>query len=612
MLYYKIAVFNSPLEPLTYYSEKKIELFSVVDILLNGKEKKGVVLEETIKPDFETISVLNVTDFYYKPFQNDFAKFISNYYICSLGEAYNLITPFKKVYLKKDDVKISTDIQLSSKQQEAYEFVKKENISLLFGDTGSGKTEIYLKLFEDVINKGGRCLFLLPEISLTPQMEARLKKHFGESVVLWHSKLTKKQREKNLQALYNNNAKIIAGARSALFLPLDDIKIIVVDEEHDDSYKSSKNPRYNAKDLAVYLAKLLDIKVVLGSATPSLNSYVKFPHFRLKEAYIKTDKRFIYEKGYESLSENILNLLEDTVKKGEQAIVFVPTRANFKHLVCKDCGYNFKCEFCNVSMSLHIKQNALKCHYCGYAVKIPKRCFECSSENLATNRIGTAEVVKNLQQIFPSFNIEQFDRDTITTNAKLKKALKRFNDKETDILVGTQMLSKGHDYKDVTLAVVLGIDNLLNMPNFLARTKALSSLIQIAGRSGRKKDATVYIQTLNEEFFKRFINKFEDFLEEEKFYRQDLYPPFKKLARVLIAHKKSETAKKEMEKILQLLENFKDVEVVGFGECGINRIAGRYRFEVLLRSEKPKPLLTACRYIKSPLTQIDIDPVEFI
>jgi primosomal protein N' (replication factor Y) len=512
---------------------------------------------------------------------------------------------------EKRDATLSSSIKLSPKQEKALAFLQERKVSLLFGDTGSGKTEIYMKEFEQMIKQGKRSIFLMPEISLTPQMGLRLREHFGESVVIWHSKLTPKQKNEAQRKIQSGEAKIIAGPRSALFLPIRDLGLIVVDEEHDDSYKSSSRPRYNARDLAIYMGKLYGVRVVLGSATPSLSSYVKFPHVRLKGGHTQTHKTFIYEKSPETLSPLILQNLHQTLQAQEQSIVFLPTRANFKYLICGDCGHTYECVFCSVGMSLHQNIRALKCHYCNFTQAIPQLCSECHSPNLTSSRLGTAEAVKNIAEAFPNVVVEQFDRDVITTANKLKKALQRFNDKEIDILVGTQMLSKGHDYHGVTLAVVLGMDNMLMMSDYRSREKALSSLIQVAGRSGRVRDARVIVQSFHEEFFSAYVENYEAFLEEEKEFRKELYPPYKKLCRVLFADKNATKAADAMRKMHENLLAFGLVEIVGFGKCALERVANKYRYEILLRSDKSTDLIKALRACRVPLAEIDMDPIEF-
>jgi len=613
LYYYRVSIIASPLEALTYKSTVKIALYTEVSVSLNNRQKSAVVIEECEKPAFDTLEINEVENFSYSQQQYKLASFISSYYITSLGDAFSIMLPYDKSYslLKTKDEQRESQIVLSHQQKSALEFLQQHQVSLLFGDTGSGKTEIYMKYFESIIAEGKRALFLMPEISLTPQMTKRLEEHFSSSFVMWHSKLTPLQKKKALQKIYSGEAKIIAGARSALFLPITGLALIVVDEEHDDSYKSSSRPRYNARDIAIYMGKLYNIPVVLGSATPSLSSYVKFPHIRLKGGYFQSNKEFLYERSSEALTPLIIENLTQTFKNNEQSIVFLPTRANFKYLICGDCGHIFRCAFCSVGMSLHQKQHALKCHYCNFTQAIPQICPECRSANLLSSRLGTAQAVENIREFLPDAKVEQFDRDTITTASKLKKALERFNNKESDILVGTQMLSKGHDYHDVTLAVVLGMDNMLNMPDYRSREKALASLIQVAGRSGRAKDAKVIVQTFNEEFFNSYYGKYEAFLEDEKLFRTELYPPFKKLCRILFAHKNGIKAQEAMYAMEAKLRKCSDVEIVGAKKCAIEKVANKYRFEILLRADKSTAIIKAVRASMVPLAEVDMDPIEF-
>ncbi len=608
--YYLVAIFGSPLEPLTYHSNEVVEIGVEVKVSLRNRAHFGFIVKEVQEPSFQT-QPLEKTSFYFDLKQQKLIEFISTYYVCSLGEAAKLLMPFSSKHQNSPIPQNIEKISLSTKQQEALEFLKQHPISLLFGDTGSGKTEIYMSYFEEVVQEGKQVIFLMPEIALTPQMQKRLEYYFKDEVVMWHSKLTPKQKKIAQEKIYNSQVKIVAGPRSALFLPLQNLGLIVVDEEHDDSYKSASRPRYHARDLAIYLAKLHNIPVVLGSATPSLSSYVKFPYFRLRGGHTLTQRDFIYEKSLDELSPFILQTLQETVQKKEQSIVFLPTRANFKYLICKDCGASVECKYCSIAMSVHQKSNMLKCHYCNYTQPIIQQCQKCGSPSLISSRIGTAQALIELQENLKDATIEQFDKDSISTNAKLKKLLKRFNAKEIDILVGTQMLSKGHDYENVTLAVVLGMDNILNINDYRSREKALSMLLQVAGRSGRKKDAKVIVQTLNEEFFEEYLDDYEKFLQDEKEYRVGLYPPYKKLCRVLFSHKNEQKAKQQMQQMQQNLQQFSEVEVVGAGACAIAKVANKFRFEILLRSNKTTEILKALYATKTPLAEIDIDPVEF-
>jgi primosomal protein N' (replication factor Y) len=451
----------------------------------------------------------------------------------------------------------------------------------------------------------------MPEISLTPQMQIRLEEHFGDKVVMWHSKVTKPQKRKLLERIYDGSAKIIAGARSALFLPVKELGLIVVDEEHDDSYKSSARPRYHARDMAIYMGQLHKVPVVLGSATPSMGSYAKFPHYRLKGGHFSSQRAFRFESSREEITATVEESIVLTKAKGEQAMLFIPTRANFKYLICEACGHTHSCPYCSVGMSVHRKSNAIKCHYCNFSERIPSKCTECGHDMLTSNRLGTAEAVHFFEETHPDIRVGQFDRDAVSTQNKLKKLLKSFNAKEIDLLIGTQMLSKGHDYHDVTFAAILGLDNQLNMSDYRAREKALSLLIQIAGRSGRKKAANVLVQSYNREFFEPYINNYEQFLEDEKIFRQGLYPPYKKLARILFAHKNAQKAEEAMLIMVENLRRFEDVEIIGYGQAQIEKIANKYRYQILLRGDKSTSLIKAIKASRVDLAEIDMDPIEF-
>ena len=611
MFFYETSLLNIPLETFTYRSKTSLLSGQLITVPLQNRSVKATVLAEIDAPAFETEEILQIDEYVYDETQRRFAEFIATYYFCSFGEALGLFVPFS---LEKNDRKnwsMKQPIVLSDRQEKAFAFLKRHPVGLLFGDTGSGKTEIYMKYFEETLLEGKRALFLMPEISLTPQMERRLEAHFGGAVVMWHSKLTKVRKAKVLEKIRSGEAGIIAGPRSALFLPIADLGLIVVDEEHDDSYKSSSRPRYHARDMAIYYGNLLGIPVVLGSATPSLTSYVKFPHVRLKGGHFKSERVFEFEAHAEELTPKIEQAILQTVAHKEQAMLFLPTRANFKYLICNTCGYTYECPYCSVGMSVHRYRNQVRCHYCGYAEPIPQHCPECKTGDLVSSRLGTAEAMAFFQQNHPQLRVAQFDRDNITTQKKLEALLRAFNEHEIDLLIGTQMLSKGHDYHAVTLAVVLGLDNLLSLSDYRARERALSLLLQIAGRSGRKHAAKVIVQTFNAEFFAAYIDRYEAFLDEEKIFREGMYPPYKKLCRVLFAHKNWEKAEAAMRQMEQGLKPFPSVEIVGAGKAPIEKIAGKYRYQILLRADKSTDLIRALKAAKVPLAEIDIDPVEF-
>ncbi len=610
MNYYEIAVLRSPLSPLTYQSSIELSLGDIVEITLQNRKKiqYGVVVKEVEKPSFKCKDIVSTTQLFLDTRMLETAKFISTYYVCSLGHSLALFTPFQKDITKAEELaKIESDIELSSAQQKAYEFISKHDAALLFANTGSGKTEIYIQAMLKQIADEKQSLFLLPEISLTPQMEKRLKKVFGTSIAIWHSKVTKSKKEKITKGLQDGSIKVVAGARSALFLPFKDLGLIVVDEEHDESYKSEQTPRYNAKDLSLFIGKKFGIKVLLGSATPSLASYNKIPNFRLKETFFDTKKLFTFDESKLGINEIIIDKIRATVANGNQVIIFLPTRANFKYQVCSDCGKAVECPYCSVSMSLHKNSLALKCHYCGYTQAIPNQCPSCKIGIVKNFRIGTAEVEDHLKFTFKDKIVKRFDRDEISTQKKLESILKEFNDGEVDILVGTQMLSKGHDYHNVKLAVILGIDSVLNMSNFKAREKALSLLLQIAGRSGRNGMGEVLIQSQNKEFFEEYLDDYERFIKDELEFRQGMYPPFTRLAKASFSHQNGIKAKEEMERYFMHLKDIEDIQILSAGEAHIFKVANKYRYEILFRSTNVNRLINVLHSIDSPLVTIDMD-----
>ena len=614
MNYYELAILKSPLQNLTYESEEIIENGSLVEVILAKRKNSNlaVVIKKVDKPDFKCSTILSIKDEFYTDFMLEIADFVSKYYICSMGFALSLFQAFNKnIVYENSSIEYKKEITLSSFQQEAKDFLDSKKQALLFAKTGAGKTEIYIKTIKEILKQGKQAVFLMPEISLTPQMEKRLEEVFDSSVAIWHSKVTAKRKKEILNKLQNGDIKLIAGARSALFLPYNNLGLIIVDEEHDNSYKSDTTPRYNAKDLAIFIAKKFDLRLILGSATPSINSFYKIPYFELDKTFYETKKSYIFENSSQNISEKTINLIKKSIENKNQTIVFLPTRANFKHQICFDCGKSVECPFCSVSMSLHKNDLALKCHYCGFAQKIPEFCPSCKTGIVRNHRVGTAEIEELLKNEFPNSIIKRFDKDSVNSEKSLKKILDEFNENKIDVLVGTQMLSKGHDYHNVKLAVVLGMDSLLNMSSYKARENALSLLLQISGRSGRNGFGEVVIETKNEEFFKYYLEEsnYKEFLKSELEFRKDLYPPFVKLARVVLSSTNGLKIKEELNEIVKDLKNNKDIEVVGFGECAIFKIANKYRYEVIIRSKEVKAILNALHYLKSSNISIDMDTI---
>ena len=615
MNYYEVAIVGYFLDALTYESEKELEIHSEVLVELGKKgEVKGIVLKKVDKPAFDTKPILQSTNRLLSKSQSELAEFISSYYTCKLGFVLGSFEPAKPYTTKQTQILNAPN--LSDKQREAFEFAKKNDTSLLFADTGSGKTEIYISLIKEYLEKGEQCLLLMPEIALTPQMQRRLSLYFKDKFIMWHSKISKAQKQKALQSLENGDILLVAGARSALFLPFCKLALIIVDEEHDNSYKASDNPRLNARDLALFLGSKMRIKVLLGSATPSVTSFYRQKHFRLKGTFFESKKEFIYDESELSLSSTVLREIRASLRAKKQAIIFLPTRANFRQILCQSCGTSIQCPFCSVAMSLHKDKNALKCHYCGFLSEIPTQCPNCAGFMLEARKIGTSELCERLQNElvgeFKDIKIAKFDSDTTTTQKKLVGILQDFNEQKIDILVGTSMLAKGHDYHSVDLSVILGLDEYLWRANFRAREETLSLAMQVAGRAGRKGVGRVLIQSRQKEFWQRYIKDYEAFLRDELEFRKGLYPPFARLLRLIIEDKNQQKASKLCQKLGAEFKRLKSVEVVGFGACGIEFMQNKFRFYILLRAKTHAPLLRVANYaLAFKEITADIDPIEF-
>ena len=615
MNYYKVSLLRSSAPELTYSSELTIEVGSIVTIALKSTQKSAVVVQEVEKPTFETFEIITILSTYYNSNQIEIAKFIAQYYFSSFSEAISLFIPYRRVgfLTHQKDVNKHNNIilKLSPKQNEVYKKLLKKDKALLFGVTGSGKTEIFIALMAKMLEEKKTCIFLMPEISLTPQMEKRLKVYFDDSVAMWHSKLTKKRKDSILKGIEDGTVQIVAGARSALFVPLQNLGLIVVDEEHDDSYKANSRPRYNARDIAILIGQKLGAKVLLASATPSISSYYKYDVIKLEKPYILTKKNYRFIVG-DSINSTILSSVNRHYKNGDQSLVFLPIRGNFKYLYCESCGKTHLCPYCSVGMALHRKYRHLKCHYCNFTEAIVDSCTKCGHTPLKSNRMGTVEAIEVIEDAIEGIKIEQFDKDSITTAKKLKDALKRFESKESQVLLGTQMLSKGHDYANITLSIIMGLDHILGLADYRARQRAVSLLFQIAGRSGRAKESEVIVQTGDAEFFKTYLNNYEDFIKDElEFLKIAEYPPFVSLARILVAHKDEKKAGKITLDTVTKLKEFQNIEIVGHGKAPVEKIANKFRFNILLKSKQRVELLKALHSVNCREIEIDMDPVEF-
>ncbi|MDR2905024.1 MAG: primosomal protein N' [Helicobacteraceae bacterium] len=612
MFYYEAAILGHKLPPLTYEYDREIAIGAKALLPLNNFTREAIILRRVEKPEFNCKKILEISDEFIDEKYIKTAIFLADYYLCHIGEILTLFFARKNVELEA--IRVATQIELSDAQKEALKFIDQNAAALLFGDTGSGKSEIYMKLFERVLNENKTALFLMPEISLTPQIEKRLTAHFGDLIAIWHSKVTPAKKRAILGAIESGKIRIVAGARSALFLPLKNLGAIVVDEEHDESYKSTHTPKINARDAAIVLAKTLEIPCVLGSATPSATSFARFPYFRLKGQFFKEGRRS-YEfvaRADDSLAPQSIAALKEAIAAKKQAIVFLPTRANFKYLLCRECGKASGCPFCAIAMSLHRNEGRLVCHYCGFAARVPKRCEFCGGE-LESKRHGTAEIAELIRAEIPQAKVSQFDRDAIKSDAALRKVLEAFNDQEIDILVGTQMLSKGHNYHGVALAIAIGLDHILAQADYRGRERAAALLTQLSGRAGRSGEAKVVVQSCNKAEFEPFLEDYEAFLRREiaeRGERGGLYPPHTRLLRALIARgDQGEALALAANLAARVKAEFAEVEVIGSGECGIAKIKTKFRAHILMRSKSARALIAVGRFL-AEFADMEIDPLS--
>ena len=617
--YYNLALIGRKSPILSYCCDTPLERGEVVSVPLKSSLVSAVVLHECEKPSFETKPVSERLFTCLTPLQQNLAHFIASYYLCSLGESLQLFVPIASslAFLPQ----FATTLKpLSSAQSRVFESIRDAPKALLFGQTGSGKTEVYFHLIADVLAHGKQALLLMPEISLTPQMEERLRDAFGDCVGIWHSKIAQKKRAEIVQKIQDGEILILAGARSAMFLPLSRLGLVVVDEEHDDAYKSQSTPLYHARDLALWLGTQ-GIQTLLGSATPSASSYHKLRDnlHTLPRFFEGASREIAFVIGCDEPMSTTLDALQQTLDKKEQAIFFLPTRANYKYIICTHCAHTLHCPQCDLTLSYHQKEAKISCHHCQYSAPIPSHCPHCGDE-LLLRRIGTSELQTRLQELFPAHTIGRLDKDSTSTPKKLHAILHDFNAGKIDVLIGTQMIAKGHDYHNVGLVVVLGIDYLLRSEDYRARERVIALLVQLCGRSGRKHKGRVIVQTGEAHFFGAYLHDYVRFLDDELALRGADYPPFARLAMVHIEHKNLRDCTKIFNQTLRFLEhNAHGVAILGAGQCPVERLANTWRFFVLLSHASAKALHALLHALLCfagehkilAALSVDIDPVAF-
>ncbi len=534
---------------------------------------------------------------------------------------------------------------MTAEQKKAFSEIQKavENgkfkTFLLHGVTGSGKTEVYLKTIEEVLRNGGQALVMVPEISLTPQLVQRFKSRFGGAVTVMHSGLSEGERFDSWRRIKSGEAKIVIGARSAIFAPFSNLGLIVVDEEHERSYKQEeKQPCYNARDLAVVLGRMLDRPVILGSATPSLETYQnavsgKFRYLsmplRIEGSLLPEVELVRPEKTV--FSRRLKKALIENNETGGKAILFLNRRGFSTVLVCDGCNGALSCPNCSVSLTYHKKGNAVKCHYCGMDEKFESRCRSCGGLFKRLG-MGTQTIEAEVKKILPSATVARMDSDSSGGKKNLLELYGKLERETIDVLVGTQMVAKGHDLPGVTFVGVISADMSLTIPDFRSGEVTFQTLTQVAGRAGRgKSPGRVLIQTSKESHpaIKYAVDHDAvSFLESEMEVRKiNGWPPFSRVAALRFSGTDEKKVRLITEQIhslaVETARNLKSggVEIVGYSECPINKIKNRFRWHIIMKSESPSLLRGVSKALKKeaervmpPKTKmvVDIDPVNFL
>ena len=516
--------------------------------------------------------------------------------------------------------------ELNLWQKRAIKRISEGGSFLLFGVTGSGKTAVYLELIRMSLSAGKNVLILVPEIALTPQLYTRLKRALDEPIALLHSGLSSSERWEELKLISLGKARVVLGVRSAVFSPLKDLGLIIVDEEHDSSYKAQEGPfRYNARDMALMRGKLEGATVVLGSATPSVESFYNAQRGKLTLVELPVRVRgslpqveivdLRQEKGF--LSCHLLEALKECLSSNGQALLFLNRRGYAPVILCRECGEVLKCRYCSVSLTYHASKGILLCHYCGFSLKAPQVCFNCGSKRVFPIGFGTERVVEELKVLFPNKKIVRMDSDSIRGRRQYELTLRALQEGEIDILVGTQMVVKGHHFPRIKLVGILLADLPLNLPDFRSAERTFQLLTQAAGRAGRGEGkGRVIVQTFLPDHYAVRTASSQDyraFFKEEINRRKSLkYPPFVRLALIRVWAKAEEEAKKAAQELRKYLETF-PLEVLGPAPSPIEKLYGRWRWQILLKAPTSIVLREALKDLPHPkrvTLEVDVDPIS--
>ena len=667
----------------TPLADEKPELVPMIgkraEIMFGNKKTEGFIigitdeLPPTCKVDASKIKpIRRVID--KEPLFGDelieIANWISRYYLCTLGEAVFSMIPSGRRESSaggfgfEDEIAASKKNELSDEQKKCVDEILKDELlrsarndegpghceersdmaihtsklyHYIYGPTGSGKTEVFLSLAEKMLEDGKGVIYLVPEIGLTGQVVQAVKQRFGNTAAVLHSGLTPSQRLKEWNRIMHKDARVIVGARSAIFAPVPDLGLIIIDEEHDGSYKSGNNPRYHARQVAMHRCSNLKIPLIMGSATPSVEAW-----YGMKTGNIvrhSLTKRLaggemphiscINLRNYRtegSISEPLEKQIHAALERGHQAILFLNRRGFTHFFSCNQCGYELVCKNCSVPLTYHKTENRLKCHYCGWSITPPQSCPACGSVDIGSSGFGTEYIEAETRAKFPNAKIVRLDTDVLKNKEELLTTLDDFKKGKYDIMLGTQMVAKGLNFPKLELVGVILADAGLHMPDFRAGERTFSLITQVAGRAGRYfKDGKVLIQTYSptlEPVKYACHNQIEDFYEYELQQRQFMeFPPFSRLLRLVFRSYNKNEAEATATDAVRILEEKKarGVEIIGPAECPIEKINSSWRYQILLKSSSVVPVQAMARSLLQDYThsqnvyiEYDVDPVSLL
>lgn len=632
-MFYSVLVARNIDSLYQYESEDVISIGTVVQVDFNGNLSFGVVYSIDSKKNYDKLKKIDkISNYIISDKIIKFLEFFSKYNLVSLGNALKMllnedifkIPRKKKIPTSISSYKIEKEILLNDFQKEIYEKIGQEtfNVFVINGVTGSGKTMVFLKCIKDQLIKGKQVLLLLPEIALSDQI-VNICKNYGLNPFVYNSFVKDSEKREIWKGVINKDIKFVIGTRSALFLPFKSLGLIVVDEEHDTSYKQEENPIYNARDMAVSFANILNIPIILSSATPSLETIYnvkcgKYIELVLNSRYnnvLLPSVEVINKPKFGLFSVRMTDAIQNSLDKKEQVLIYYNKRGYSSISYCTECGYVLECPNCSSYLVRHDINSTMQCHYCFYSEKIDSKCKKCGAINsIKYYGYGVEKIYQMLRDFFKDATIEIASSDSLNSPDKIKLFLERVHNKQIDIIIGTQIIAKGHNFENLKLVCILDMDEVIKSPDIRSYERAFQFFTQVSGRAGRFERGHVIVQTDVDDFdIYKLLNK-DDFIEKELDERKKYnLPPFFKMASIIIKGVNEKSTKDIAYKVMKFL-NFSNVEVLGPIPAPIYKINNKYRWRILLKYSKN---LNIQKFLKTPMLfknkniKIDIDPISF-